>query len=421
MRKSAILVLALMLFSAMAVFASEPSVLVCGQLDDKKLTKDISDQYQFFKKVDSVCVTKGINSEFSIEVFGTEYTKGVDVHGKIFVQVIEVNTTIDDSLCRTTIYNPDGTKFADEQLMTFLEKGIYYYNFDINSSIQEGVFPVTVNCLRPSYIGNLNATTVVMERGSIGSGTLNDTFTTDGNFLRIGEDNLGGGDRRVIARFNFTNSLLNSSTKYLSIQAYAKATLAPVDLMEFDIYNYTNASWILMYTIDQTGNFESREYFAGNASDFIRNNTVRLRVRDTGNPADGASNSNNDIDLLRVQFFNNVPTPVQSFLIGTAEIHISPDLTHEILRTDISEDLISNHNVCVNDSLIHVLTKERCIDTDCVTISENMTEYCQFGCNNETYPNECVQSPFQINFMVVVVLLVIFLIIAIAVAWAKRG
>lgn len=72
--------------------------------------------------------------------------------------------------------------------------------------------------------------------------------------------------------------------------------------------------------------------------------------------------------------------------------------------------------VCLDNSTLQLsLDSTRCIDGNCINLERNSTVTCQFGCNSETYPNECNPSPFQTNLLIVIVLFVLVAIVAVSV------
>jgi len=78
----------------------------------------------------------------------TEYSPGSP--GKVFIQVLDnYYTPVNNAVCKLTIYNPDGSYFAKDQLMAFLENGLYY--FDFVAPYVEGVYMTTVECFYPSH------------------------------------------------------------------------------------------------------------------------------------------------------------------------------------------------------------------------------------------------------------------------------
>lgn len=71
---------------------------------------------------------------------------------------------------------------------------------------------------------------------------------------------------------------------------------------------------------------------------------------------------------------------------------------------------------CLDNSTLQLsLNSVRCVNGNCIDIEKNSTITCQYGCNNEVFPNECNAAPFQTNLYVVIALVVIMIGIAVAI------
>ena len=88
-----------------------------------------------------------INNPYSISTAGTEYQSGNSARN--FVRLLDSNSRpINLGICNQTIYYPNNTKFINNQLMTFLERGYYYYDFAVPSVT--GNYIVSFDCTIPN-------------------------------------------------------------------------------------------------------------------------------------------------------------------------------------------------------------------------------------------------------------------------------
>jgi len=84
-----------------------------------------------------------------IKVFGTEYSP--QDSGRVFIQLLsDAFTPVTDAQCFVTIYKPDSSFFVQEQIMNYVDNGLYKYDF-IAPNVT-GVYMVSVSC---SYPNNL--------------------------------------------------------------------------------------------------------------------------------------------------------------------------------------------------------------------------------------------------------------------------
>ncbi|RLG45325.1 MAG: hypothetical protein DRN81_02040 [Thermoproteota archaeon] len=97
-----------------------------------EMTKDIYDQNKY---------------RIDITVHGTEYSSQQD--GLVYLQLLnEDYSPVNDSVCRVSIYFPDGlTKWKNEQDMTYSGEGLYFYGFTTPNTA--GVYMVSAYCITP--------------------------------------------------------------------------------------------------------------------------------------------------------------------------------------------------------------------------------------------------------------------------------
>jgi hypothetical protein len=95
------------------------------------------------------------NNQIKIETAGTDYQVGENA--RVFVRLLYENSNpINLASCNATIYYPNNTKFINQQLLTLLEKGIYYYDFTAPSIL--GNYITSFDCIFPSSIFVQNRT-----------------------------------------------------------------------------------------------------------------------------------------------------------------------------------------------------------------------------------------------------------------------
>ena len=213
MRLWILLGLIIFIFPVIGAEPTDFNYLVCGTLKDNRdilnrnpeLDRFVKDK---FESTQQVCFEfkEGVKLKNEINVFGTEYVDGIDIDGKVFNQLINGSGTIDDAICRTTVFFPNmTTRFIDDQLMTFAEQGVYFFDFTVPSIL--GVYPVIMNCQFSFRLQQVNATNQETVNGTV-AGNLSGTFLVDGLFENITEVANAG----TSGQDNFTLNLLPVAT-----------------------------------------------------------------------------------------------------------------------------------------------------------------------------------------------------------------
>lgn len=94
------------------------------------------------------------------QIHGTEYAPGES--GKMFLQFLNADKkAINNSACLIDIWYSNNTKFVNNSAMTYLDEGIYYYNFVAPSVL--GVYPATADCFIPYEFANVIVRKAVYE------------------------------------------------------------------------------------------------------------------------------------------------------------------------------------------------------------------------------------------------------------------
>jgi hypothetical protein len=275
--------------------------------------------------VDALQQYFGVQSHKSISVHGTEYARGIDTQGKIFIQIIQGNSTINNASCDTTAYYPNNSLFINAQDMDFLAKGIYYHDFSIVEDQPLGVYPTVVDCTFPTQTVVAIANNFSVSQGTT-TGTLNNTFFQDGTFLRVQETNLLARHFDVIYNFSVAN-FTDENTTEMSVSTYAEWNGAGAgETVQVFIFNFTSGEWLeLPNNIPDVNDFVSvSNSLSGNLSDFHNGSQVMVRFNDSASTVDGA-NSNFDADRINIIINNNFPTPIEH-LQGSGELHITGGL-----------------------------------------------------------------------------------------------
>ena len=262
-------------------------------------------------------------AEASIKVYGTEYTIGQTA--KSWLQLLDTNGSyIETANCFVSTDKPDGTALFSNSKMTYQNKGIYFYDYKVPTTI--GVYPVTAICY---YI--TNTTTYTASAGAIITGTNNQNSYTssqvlNNNFWRVDEVTVSG-VKRLNIEFNVTGVTEPALPTAMIIDWFGIWNGQAGDNVMMQIYNFTSGTWLnLSNVITNTGgltlevsnsiatttNFTSMGYISGGK--------VRVRLNDT-NVSD-TTTSRLSTDYFNIQIIYQT-SPVVQQLKGSSEIHVS--------------------------------------------------------------------------------------------------
>ena len=337
-----------------------------------------------------------------LTLHGTEYSYGQT--SKAWLQLTnasDTTQTIENGICFVDIYTPNQTEFVERAMMNNMNHdGIYYY--DIILPENPGVYPVIANCFYTATTTPNYATNLTMINGSIGSGTITNTYLADGTYYNSDETPpISGNPRRYESIMSFKNgsicsnipaSLLNG----ISINWVGRWNSIPTtDYMTIEIYNHTNASWTtLPNTITGVGtgsksvsnslqfnNITSAGYTNTTGSD------LRLRFKDT-NESD-TSSSGFDFDYLSVDCLT-YSNPNWQQVAGSSEFHLSPDIIANLTPTleNITNITATNQNwltqiwnylVNTLNFKIDLLLNQSNITTEAITITTTDNAPCITG------------------------------------------
>jgi hypothetical protein len=341
-----------------------------------------------------------------LHIFGTDYVLG-ETKQTVFLQLLDSGQPVNNASCVLNVYNSTfpRNRIINNAPMVFLEDGVYFLDTAIN---QVGVFPLTVKCL--FTLGEINK---FADRFTVITGTsvgiLNDTFVQDGVYQVLETDG-----RRLIAEYNFTNIILTRnliSTEVIFIGMLSGGTA------DISLFNFSSNSFVtLPNAIPSTSVPISVTNLISNITNFISNNTVRLRFSISNAPRDGAELQ---IDLLKLRF--RVPT--EEFINdirGAGEIHITntPLIISKAFSSE-EERFISNHDFCLdNTTLRKELTIEKCVGSpafECFNITRIEDRVCNFGCDVSS--NKCIPSPTERWIIVIGIIAFISIVIYLVYRW----
>lgn len=298
-----------------------------------------------------------------INTGGTEYLPSES--GRVFVRLLDSNSRpINHASCNTTIYYPNNTRFMDNQQMNFLEKGIYYYDFVVPSI--EGNYITIFDCIFPSKIFFQNHT-------SIPEGPSYSSY------------------------FSFDNSNnLTINSALLEMKGYGGGADKWNVYFNDNLVGVCNASLYCSYNLssDLFKISETQSYSLVATGGKVKVSWISLKVNYT---------YNNPLSIIR----------------GQDEIHVS---NNKIISYDIIDELLankdileqrfkSNHNFCVNDTLVHNITYEYCISGNCKEHSYLREEKCPYGCSyDRCNPNPAIRILLFIAIAIILPIIILKII-----------
>lgn len=269
----------------------------------------------------------------ALALHGTEYTSGRDLISKVWLQVLSSNNTpITNAVCYLDVYTPNQASYITSALMTNTNvSGIFYYDFPV--PVIPGVYSSVAVCY---YLASPGQTSNYVESysviiGSWDSGTIENTYTTDGNFMRFKETTVNP-VRNISIELNITNGTLckNIAPELLSGVSFlltGRFDSVPNDVITMQVWNYSSSGWLNLSNVLTEG-----AGFKSVSNSFVFNNitqaglvtasgsTIRTRFIDT-KLADTAT-SNLDIDKW-VMTCDTFTSPEWQQVKGSSEVHVT--------------------------------------------------------------------------------------------------
>jgi len=124
-----------------------------------------------------------------ITVHGTEYTANDD--GRMFIQLLnDIYQPIENASCYSSIYYPDNSVFKYKQAMSYVDEGLYYYDF--KAPYPKGIYMVSVYCVTPEIDTHWQEISDDFETGTIDGGNgWNEDWVLNGALID-GSEGVGG-------------------------------------------------------------------------------------------------------------------------------------------------------------------------------------------------------------------------------------
>jgi hypothetical protein len=207
--------------------------------------------------------------------------------------------------------------------MSFLEDGIYYYNFIAPNVV--GIYPTIALCYFTTGAQEETADSGYINIGTLNSGTYISTQIKDNVYWKIEEFKVG-----TVYRLDFGENYTNITTPTFLTEVdiiWSGKWNGGTDYLTIYIYNFTSNSWIaLPNTISDTGGARmdiSNSIATANAtiSGIRKNSESRLRIVDTTS-ADGTK-SKVETDYLAINFVG-LASPEYKETKGSSEINVRP-------------------------------------------------------------------------------------------------
>lgn len=295
-------------------------------------------------KVDSVSSVDNINIT-KMSVHGTEYYAGQ--RGKVFVQMLDgSDQPINDSSCYASIYYPNDQIWKYQQLMSYIDEGLYTYSFD--TPYTDGVYPVTAYCTIPAI--NLSSTIVEDDFNSgliTGGSGWSNSWTLDSCYYESGNVYEGAYSIECYNDRNpYRNFLSNDSVVSLDYSFYWRGdSLEDTDTVRYVLWDASNTKFILKSITngDDDGVFhlETGTLYASE-NNFNFSGTIKFAIETNNNLGNGDYYNIDklEIDLNRETIING--SEYQT-VRGTGEVHVSSDKKYKT---------ILNYGEMVNDSFI---------------------------------------------------------------------
>ena len=144
-----------------------------------------------------------------------------------------------------------------------------------------------------------------------------------------------------------------------------------------------------------------------------------IRFRSDGGANDLGSFDNITISSPQLYGYYEINDTEYQYIFGSGEIHVSSGLSNDIqdlwnyLIVQDSNNFVSNHDFCFNNNtLIKVLTYETLINGDLISVQQNQTFPCEFGCfkyfNTAESQGYCAPDPFP-RYLIYIIAIVIVL------------
>lgn len=308
---------------------------------------------QQLDQISPVAISDSVKNETKyVTVQGTEYFRQNE-SSRFWVQIWKGDNTVDNALyCNATVWNPDLSILVNFQSMTFLDNGIYYYNFTVPSV--DGNYIIYTKCRRSGDFWH-------------GTGEIHVSSFVGNNLTQI------------LNNVTPLSSQINNVQNYLiGMNQTLQAVYSGVNGIQITLMSVTSD---LLNLIGITGRTENNTLYIISTLGNLTIGNVTLNVNASLSPSQVADVS----EKVWLQFFT----------LGTP-----PTLPSTSLYC------------AANDTLVHNNTFDVCTTSGCKQYTKLVNEYCEFGC--DTNNNQCVPPPVNRLFIIVagaIVLIGLFVVV----------
>lgn len=287
-----------------------------------------SDYIETVGNVDTVgnVAEVGKLTEPEMDIHGTEYTSGQNA--KVFLQLLDGdNQPIENSSCYTSIYYPTNQVWKYQQLMTYVNEGIFAYDF--TTPQVQGVYPVSAFCTLPTY--EQNSTEVY------------DTFEGDDGWA--GAWDYDGCSVQSTYSYSSPSALECINDKFPERDITSSDAYARVDYsFWYRATGFSSSAYIFYQLIDASGTVYYLEVVTDGQDDgtwrrvtgslssdtdgFDFDGTITFKI-DTNNDLDG--NDYYYLDSLELSFAEEIAVNGTEYQIvrGSSEVHVTSDVEYE--------------------------------------------------------------------------------------------
>jgi hypothetical protein len=265
--------------------------------------------------------------------------------GKVFVQLTQEGSPLENSTCFVSIWYPNTTRFVFNQMMAAQEEGIYYHDFTVPEVL--GVFPVSIECQFFVSTISYDAIEATDLQGDL-SGVPFDIHAIDG--LTIEDTEVLGNSRIMALNITFTNTSLTNNSQFIFLDTFWRRVQGvtndpPGDYMMYYVYNYSSGSYVEMaQLVDYTSGFRRDIVTLFNISDHFvgPDSTVQFLVNDTLGSPDDKRDTLYELDFFQLNVVSGVQNQTLENIRGGGEVHVTngtariiQNVTESPIRVDL--------------------------------------------------------------------------------------
>lgn len=273
--------------------------------------------------------------EPEIQVHGTEY-RALDP-GRMFIQLLDgYNAPINDSDCYMSIYYPNNQPFKYKQKMTYVDEGLYSYDFTV--PYMNGVYMASSYCIiEEENLSKVIVTDDFEDGVSGGTGwatnwVLNgaefSTSTSHEGIYSLLQENDDNPTRSINGNENFTSLVIDFWWGASSMDVAQGSN----DIYYIYVEDASGVDYLLLEVSDDNDdgvwNFFSQTFTLEN-DNFDFNGTIRFYVTSNGETEDGDYLY---IDELNIEFNERIEVNETQYQVvrGSGEVHVTSDFEYTI-------------------------------------------------------------------------------------------